>query len=75
VVKIVLTDEQARILDEARTVVSLVDASGRPLALAQPSSLSPEQLDELLRRANSAGPWRTSSEVFARLRELEQTNP
>ena len=60
-VKIVLTDDQAELLNSA-TVVGLVDASGRPLALAQRSSLSAEQLEELLRRATSSGPWRTSSD-------------
>ena len=70
--EVILTDEQARIVNQAALdPVRVRDASGRILGHIEPK-LSPEMIAELKRRAASPGPWYTSEQVRGRLEALQK---
>jgi hypothetical protein len=70
---IVLTEEQAQIIQQARGPVELRDAKGRPVARGTP--LSPEDAEMIARSRESqaaGGPRVPSAQVQAHLQKLEE---
>jgi hypothetical protein len=68
--KLVLTEEQARLVAESNAPVEVVDRQGNiytPIRL----ELTAERFAELKRSAASPGPWYTGDQVQARLRALD----
>ena len=70
-VVIVLNEEQARVIAEARDGVELRDNSGRHLGFVS-HGVTQEEIDEAKRRAASDEPRYTTDEVLEHLRSLEQ---
>jgi hypothetical protein len=71
-VRVVLTDEQSKLIATSNAAVSLVDPLGRAIGVAQSTNLTAEELEEFVRRASSNGPWRSSDEVRERLSNLKR---
>lgn len=70
-VKIVVTEDQARTIAEARDVVEIVDQGGRRLGFfARP--FTDEDIAIARQRAASDEPRRTTQQVLDRLKSLEQ---
>jgi uncharacterized protein YmfQ (DUF2313 family) len=69
--KLILTEEQVRILIEALEAVQVCDPAGRVLTTIEPG-LSAGILAEVKKRAASPGPWYTGAQVQARLRALQE---
>lgn len=70
-IKIVMTEDQARAIAEAKDVVEIVDASGKRLGFfARP--LTEDDIAIARRRAASDEPRRTTEQVLDRLKSLEQ---
>lgn len=70
-VKIVVTEDQARTIAEARDVVEIVDQGGRRLGFfARP--FTDEDFAIARQRAASDEPRRTTQQVLDRLKSLEQ---
>jgi hypothetical protein len=70
-IKIVLSDEQAKAVANAAGAIELRDHQGRLIGLVSPSPSSAE-IAEAKRRLNSAGPWYTTEQVINHLQSLEQ---
>jgi hypothetical protein len=70
-IQIVLNEEQVKQLRLAVGTVELCDTHGKVVALLD-LPLSPEEIEELKRRARSPGPWFTGEQVQARLRALQE---
>jgi hypothetical protein len=68
--EIVLTAEQARLVEESPMPVPVRDPRGNLFGYLEPP-LTPERIAELKRRARSPGPWYTGAQVQARLQALE----
>ncbi len=73
-VQVILTDDQARSITAANAAVSLVDSAGNAIGIAQRTKLSPLEIEEIMRRAATNGPWRTTTQVLERLAGLEQSS-
>jgi hypothetical protein len=69
--EVVLTEEQARIVEQAYGPVAVRDPKGNVLGHVE-AKLSPEMIAELKRRAASPGPFYTGDQVQARLRALQE---
>lgn len=67
--QITLTDEQASAVREAADAIVFCDRQGTPLGGLRKLPVTPEQLQVLEQRLNDNGPWYTTAEVLARLRE------
>jgi hypothetical protein len=73
---LVLSHEQAKLLEEASAALPIRDPSGKLIGYASPNvsgqppklAFSPEQIAELEQRLDSDGPWSTTKEVIDRLR-------
>jgi hypothetical protein len=71
-VQVVLTEEQARLLEQkACESVQLCDPTGRVVRTVPPKYTA-EQIAEFKRRAASPGPWYTGQQVQARLQALQE---
>jgi hypothetical protein len=70
VTRIVLNEEQVRILAGAHGEVELVDGYGRPVGYVD-RTFSKEELAAAKRRSESDGPWHTTAEVLAHLESLD----
>jgi hypothetical protein len=68
--RVVLSDEQARILTTALESVELVDAKGDVLRIIPPM-WTKEDIAEAKRRLASPGPWFTSDQIRRRLAALQ----
>ncbi len=74
---IILDDDQARTLTEAREAVELRDRRGNPLGMISPlpaateTEFTAEEIAETRRRIDSDEPRFTSRQVLDRLRSLE----
>jgi hypothetical protein len=69
--ELILTAEQARILETSQSPVVVRDPNGELLGQVK-LELTPDQVAELKRRAASPGPWYTGQQVQARLQALHQ---
>src|SRR5438552_2078713 len=70
-VQVILTEEQASVLQQVTEPIQLCDPSGRILRTLPPE-YTKEYIAELKRRAASPGPFFTGAQVQARLRALEE---
>lgn len=70
-VRITLTDEQIRRIQQAHEAVQLCDPKGNVLCTVQ-YEFTPEFIAELKRRAGSPGPWFTGEQVQTRLQALQK---
>jgi hypothetical protein len=71
--QIVLTDEQYRVFEESSEAVDIISPDGHSVGrIAGPlAHETPEFIAEMLRRANSPGPWFSSEQVKRRLAALQ----
>jgi hypothetical protein len=69
--QIILSEEQARIVSEARELVEILNPRGDVLARIEPPQLL-EEIAEAKRRLASAQPRYSAQQVHARLQALEQ---
>jgi hypothetical protein len=69
--RLVLSDEQARLLSLSKEVVEVVDQDGKHLGYVT-TDFSAEEIAEAERRAGSDGPWYTTDEVLKHLKSLER---
>ena len=69
---IVLTEEQAQLVAQARAAIPVHDHQGKVVGYLEPTELTPQELAELKRRAKSPGPRYTGGQVQARLRALQE---
>lgn len=67
---IILDDEQAKIIAQAKGSVEIRDRSGRCLGYLS-HGFTAEEIAEAERRAASDGPWYTTQQVLEHLRSLE----
>ena len=70
--ELILTDEQARLVAQARDRLPVRDGKGNLVGHLEPFDLSPEEIARLKRRAASPGPWFTGEQVQSRLRALQE---
>jgi hypothetical protein len=68
--EIVLTEEQAKLLQNENTRVTVKDPTGRVVGYIEPT-LSPEFIAELKRRAATPGPRFSGTQIQARLAALQ----
>ena len=77
--QITLSDEQARLIANESQPIVLVDSKGQPLGQVAPidpemaamPALSAEELAEIKRRMQTAGPGLTTKELFDYLHSLD----
>jgi hypothetical protein len=68
--QIVLTEEQARLVDGAGSV-EVRDNQGRVLGHVEPLGISAEEIAEMKRRAATSKEWYTGEQVRRHLKALE----
>jgi hypothetical protein len=69
---ITLTEEQARIVEQAREVIQVRDGQGNVLGCIEPHDFTLEEIEEAKRSLASAEPRYTTSQVLEHLRSLGQ---
>jgi hypothetical protein len=70
--RIVLNDEQMKVLAEAQNQVEVRDSGGHFVGFLRLVEITPAEIEEAKRRLASPGPWYTGEQVQARLQALEQ---
>lgn len=71
--EIVVTDEQVKIITDAKGPVKVVDAAGHVLGIIvhSPRDETPEEIEAMKRRARTPGPVYTTEEVIKHLRSFD----
>jgi hypothetical protein len=70
-IRIVLSDEQAKAVEDSSGAVELRDSRGRLVGYVARTS-SPEDIAAAKGRLSSSGPWYTTAQVLGHLQSLEQ---